>query len=61
MQVGDTVQLKSGGPIMTVESVGPSNVCKVIWFNRTHDNYDMEAATLKVDVLVEVELVEEHQ
>lgn len=34
MQPGDQVQLKSGGPIMTVESVSGVNVA-CIWFDTT--------------------------
>lgn len=31
LKVGDVVQLKSGSPTMTVESVGPNHV-KAIWY-----------------------------
>lgn len=30
--VGDTVQLKSGGPVMTVVSVNENNMCRCSWF-----------------------------
>ena len=43
IQKGDVVQLKSGGPIMTVEDVGdysgmgmgPKNGIKCVWFEKT--------------------------
>ncbi len=33
--IGDTVQLKSGGPVMTVESFGDDNYVRCVWFEKT--------------------------
>jgi uncharacterized protein YodC (DUF2158 family) len=32
LKVGDVVQLKSGGPEMTVEEIKPSNNVSCVWF-----------------------------
>ena len=49
MQPGDQVQLKSGGPLMTVESVDSGKVC-CIWFHSTSQpqTRTFSAATLKL-------------
>lgn len=36
---GDTVQLKSGGPIMTVQSKQGDGTYWCIWFNSTKDGH----------------------
>ena len=33
--IGDTVRLKSGGPLMTVASIAGHN-CTCTWFNESH-------------------------
>ena len=45
--VGDTVQLNSGGPIMTVEELGSDNYICCIWFEKTNfERGNFPAATL---------------
>lgn len=52
---GDVVQLKSGGPLMTVAdlgdysfSAGPQNGVKCVWFEKTKNFEDVfDAAVLK--------------
>lgn len=45
--VGDTVQLKSGGPIMTVEDLDENSV-DCVWFNgKTEKRNNFITATLK--------------
>jgi len=50
--VGDKVQLKSGGPFMTVESVetfGNSDTVECVWFNNDDESHreSLPAAALK--------------
>ena len=33
IESGSTVQLKSGGPVMTVETVSEKNYCRCLWFD----------------------------
>ncbi|WP_448326119.1 YodC family protein [Sulfitobacter sp. M13] len=43
-KVGDTVMLKSGGPIMTVDSIGQYNgltKARCIWFNDSETKSDV--------------------
>lgn len=41
LEVGDTVRLKSGGPLMTVETTGYENGdVRCIWFNENEDKDD---------------------
>jgi uncharacterized protein YodC (DUF2158 family) len=45
--VGDTVQLKSGGPIMTVEELGSDNYVCCLWFEKSKmERGNFPAATL---------------
>jgi len=37
-KVGDTVQLKSGGPVMTVTSLGSTD-CDCTWFDNSTPKY----------------------
>ena len=41
MKTGDRVELRSGGPTMTVERITPSGDVEVVWFQWIHkDQYD---------------------
>lgn len=48
---GDVVQLKSGGPLMTVVDVAPAGV-RVVWFdlgqNLRNDTFDVDALLVVV-------------
>lgn len=47
IQVGDTVQLKSGGPLMTVSEINDRGRAECIWFERMKKHVDwFPAATL---------------
>jgi uncharacterized protein YodC (DUF2158 family) len=51
-QIGDTVKLKSGGPLMTVENIaagdGPEVMVTCIWFEKTENRErQFKAATLE--------------
>jgi uncharacterized protein YodC (DUF2158 family) len=50
-KVGDTVKLKSGGPVMTIESIekyGGVDKAKCVWFDRKIKKDDVfEFSTLK--------------
>lgn len=37
LKIGDIVQLKSGGPLMTVSSFGDDNRVICVWFTREYD------------------------
>ena len=50
MKVGDTVRLKSGGPLMTVSSLLESNEIMCTWFNGD----ELKSAAFPIDT-VEVE------
>ena len=53
---GDTVQLKSGGPAMTVDNVDSSLGVKAVWFDGSkREDAHFEPDTL---VLVEIEIEE---
>jgi uncharacterized protein YodC (DUF2158 family) len=54
LKPGDVVQLKSGGPKMTIDSIGygtGGDKAKCIWF----DNNDRKDALFKLDSLVKPE------
>ena len=40
-KVGDVVQLKSGGPHMTVVTVGNDGHIHVVWFNQDSSKFDV--------------------
>jgi uncharacterized protein YodC (DUF2158 family) len=51
IKVGDTVQLKSGGPLMTVNNIGagegPHDIISCVWFEKTERKEgQFEAPTL---------------
>lgn len=54
LKIGDTVQLKSGGPTMTIEWIGAGNggkmVATCVWFNVA--KYDSH--TFDIDLLASV-------
>jgi len=50
--VGDTVQLKSGGPIMTVHSIEDRDAVYCVWF----DANKQTGATFKAAALRKVEM-----
>lgn len=50
-KAGDVVRLKSGGPLMTIRTIGTDGRVHCSWFNRagdvfTHERQDFEAAML---------------
>lgn len=49
--VGDTVQLKSGGPPMTVSSIVSKTCIECVWFNNDGD-YDI--AEFNTNTLVKI-------
>lgn len=55
---GDVVQLKSGGPLMTVDHVGPQHmmgdeeVVWCVWFERVASRQERQEATFKPTSLV---------
>lgn len=50
---GDTVALKSGGPVMTVEKEGPEGWCDVVWY--CEQRQEIGRASVKMAVLVRKE------
>jgi uncharacterized protein YodC (DUF2158 family) len=41
LKVGDVVQLKSGGPAMTVSSITPGGAVECMWFDKKNErNFD---------------------
>lgn len=40
-KVGDVVQIKSGGPFMTVVTVGTDGQIHVVWFNQDGSKFDV--------------------
>lgn len=48
--VGDVVQLKSGGPLMTV-SYADSNKVLCLWFNRSGEAFETKQTELKPAML----------
>ena len=47
-KIGEVVQLKSGGPLMTVDNVDPHNMINCVWFHEREKKSDVfPAATLK--------------
>ena len=57
IEAGSVVQIKSGGPAMTVTKVDGSNV-QCLWFGETAD--DVRTATVPAIALVMVNLEEEN-
>jgi uncharacterized protein YodC (DUF2158 family) len=52
--IGDTVQLKSGGPVMTVESREGNGSLWCVWFSTTKDGVsDVKGAAFKPSMLIE--------
>jgi len=48
-KIGEVVQLKSGGPLMTVEDINAHDMINCIWFDgRGRKSAAFPAATLKV-------------
>lgn len=45
--IGDTVQLKSGGPVMTIEARNDSGSWHCIWFDKT----DLKRGNFKAETL----------
>jgi uncharacterized protein YodC (DUF2158 family) len=46
--IGDVVQLKSGGPLMTVDNIDPHDMINCMWFDgREKKSGVFPAATLK--------------
>jgi uncharacterized protein YodC (DUF2158 family) len=39
LKIGNTVQLKSGGPVMTVLKIEAGNTITCIWFATEHDEF----------------------
>lgn len=50
-KIGDVVQLKSGGPLMTVSSVGEKSTVNCYWFNEKSGEYELKYASFKPDML----------
>jgi uncharacterized protein YodC (DUF2158 family) len=48
---GDKVKLKSGGPVMTVESIDGNNI-DCIWFDLTPTGFIFKRQTLDVATLI---------
>lgn len=54
LKVGDVVQLKSGGPVMTIGSFSDENEVRCVWWSSTKDFYEcrefVPQSLKKVDV-----------
>lgn len=50
LKIGDVVQLKSGGPLMTVSLLQDTTV-RCIWFNEQGGVYDLKWGDFKPDTL----------
>ena len=50
-KVGDIVQLKSGGPRMTVESVEATNSLFCVWFDETEQGNSVRVHAFRTEVL----------
>jgi uncharacterized protein YodC (DUF2158 family) len=47
-KIGEVVQLKSGGPLMTVDNINPHDMINCIWFDLREKKSDVfPAAALK--------------
>ncbi|MBY5520541.1 YodC family protein [Rhizobium leguminosarum] len=42
--IGDRVELKSGGPEMTVQSIEGAAKCYCVWFNKEGATYKLEGS-----------------
>jgi len=51
---GDTVMLKSGGPVMTVGSAGNGSA-DCYWFNHDAGSWDIKWTSVKVTMLKKIE------
>ena len=52
MNIGDTVRLKSGGPVMTVSNPKSSNgLTECHWFNQTGAEFTQKWAEFKAEML----------
>lgn len=52
-EVGDTVILKSGGPVMTVTYVGREGKVDCTWFNKEGGNFSPNSHTFRTDALMQ--------
>jgi uncharacterized protein YodC (DUF2158 family) len=53
-KIGDTAELKSGGPTMTVSSTQTNGDMWSIWFNGTGNVYETKGAAFKPETLKRV-------
>ena len=51
--IGDTVQLKSGGPIMTVQSVQNDGSLWCVWFNTKDGAHEIKGFAFKAEILTQ--------
>lgn len=51
---GDRVELKSGGPTMTVSSIQNDGTFWCLWFNQTGGVYDLKGHGFKAESLKKV-------
>ena len=56
---GETVQLKSGGPVMTIKSIENSFI-RCIWFNHSHQ-YHLQEADFPLGTLKRMPTENEHE
>ncbi len=50
-KIGDVVQLKSGGPLMTVSYIGEKGNLTCYWFNQVEHSYEAKFAEFKPAML----------
>lgn len=51
LKIGDLVQLKSGGPTMTVKAIVESNKAECVWFNGGNGTYELKHNTFQLETL----------